>query len=68
MVVEIVGTWSVTELAGGQSEITVTGTTYVAVPALGIPQQATTSTESFVVELIDANTIVDDEGVEWVRI
>jgi hypothetical protein len=67
IVVSTAGRWTVTEGPNGQGEVTVIATTYVSIPSMGVPVQVNTGTDSFLVQVIDGETLIVD-GTEWERI
>lgn len=67
IVVSTAGRWTVTEGPNGQGEVTVIATTYVSIPSMGVPVQVNTGTDSFVVQVVDGETLIVD-GTEWERI
>lgn len=67
IVVSTVGRWTVVEGPDGQGQVTVVATTYVSIPELGVPVTANTGSDSFLVQVVDGDTLVVD-GTEWSRI
>jgi hypothetical protein len=67
IVVSTAGRWTVTEGPNGQGEVTVIATTYVSIPSMGVPVQVNTGTDSFLVQVVDGETLIVD-GTEWERI
>lgn len=61
------GTWKAERTPKGQLSLSTDSTTTVSAPAVGIPAQTERHSDVTVLEIVDRNTLRDDEGMIWRR-
>jgi hypothetical protein len=67
VLVEVTGTWTAKERPDGSIELTVTSTTVISIPSIGYAPTATSNVETAVLQVIDGDSFIDGEGIEWAR-
>jgi hypothetical protein len=68
MTIEAAGEWSATSAGGDQLELSLTSTTTISAPSVGMEPQSDTSSETSVLTIVDNNTIRDGDGLLWSRV
>jgi len=68
VVVETTGTWTAVKRPDGNIDLVLSSTSTVTIPSLGYPPTTTSVVdEKSIVTVVDGDTIIDGQGIEWTR-